>query len=227
MTDFKAAWTSEYANKGIPSSFKEDPSEAAIFFLDYLKSHHLPKGKLVDLGCGKGRNSLYFAKEGFEVTSLDFVEENIQTLKAVCEKQHLNLQPHCHDLTKPFPLPTNSFDYGMDIFCFKHLVEKKERQNYLQELQRILKPKAYYLISLASVEDGFYGPLLKDSPRAEEGIIKDPYAGVFSVLHTQETVQEEFAFGFDCVTAFEKWSRSFMHGKEYPRCVLTFILRKR
>lgn len=33
---------------------------------------HVPVGKALDLGCGEGRNMLYLAQNGFEVTGIEW-----------------------------------------------------------------------------------------------------------------------------------------------------------
>lgn len=35
--------------------------------------HRLPPGRALDLGCGAGRNSLYLARQGWEVTGIDMI----------------------------------------------------------------------------------------------------------------------------------------------------------
>lgn len=54
-------------------NFTYDPSTFAIFVKEYLDNLKplQKKLKLIDLGCGNGRDLLYFKSEGFDVTGLD------------------------------------------------------------------------------------------------------------------------------------------------------------
>lgn len=55
-----------------------DMSEQYRFFLKHLS----PGGKLLDLGCGSGRDSAYFASVGFAVTAVDGSEELCKRVRA-------------------------------------------------------------------------------------------------------------------------------------------------
>ena len=54
-----------------------DMSEQYRFFLKHLA----PGGKLLDLGCGSGRDSAYFASQGFAVTAVDGSEALCKRVK--------------------------------------------------------------------------------------------------------------------------------------------------
>lgn len=53
------------------STLNSDMSELYLQFEKYLK----PGCKILDLGCGSGRDSIYFINNGYEVISFDYSEE--------------------------------------------------------------------------------------------------------------------------------------------------------
>ncbi|MES2272654.1 MAG: class I SAM-dependent methyltransferase [Chlamydiota bacterium] len=218
MTSIQELWKREFLQKGIPSSYRETPSHSVVWFEEFLRQHAYPKGALLDVGCGRGRNAFFLKKNGFSVSGLDFVEENIQTIRASTP----DIDARCHDLSQPFPFKNEQFDYAIDVFCFNHLVEEKAQQNYLMELKRVLKKGGLYLLSLASVEDGFYGPLLQKSPQTLEKQIIDPYTKISAILYRREEIEKKFA-GFQLLEFSEKRNLDQMHGMRHVRCVLSFI----
>ena len=65
------------ADTFIAGTQNADMSEQYRFFL----KHITPGGKLLDLGCGSGRDSAYFSTLGFDVTAIDGSEELCKRVK--------------------------------------------------------------------------------------------------------------------------------------------------
>ncbi len=221
-----AAWSAEYKKQGIPSSFRKDPTRAVTEFIAWLEKEGVEGKSAADLGCGLGRNSFYLAAQGYTVTALDLLEENIEAVNDQASLQKLPIKAFAQDVSEPWPIAPNSLDIAIDIFCYKHITNKEAQKNYRKELHKALKPNGFYFISLASVNDGFYGPLLNYSPSPEENLIIDPCANIASYLYSIADLEAEFSDMFTVVQASEHTSHSPMHGKEYTRKVLNFIFKK-
>ncbi len=218
MNQFMELWVKEFEKKGIPSSFRESPSNSVLWFEEFLRTQNLKPGKLLDLGAGKGRNAIHLANNQFKVTCIDLIKENIQY---ITEK---NIDAKVHDVTTPLPFANEAFDYAIDVFCFKHLVDTSAIHNYIDELKRVLKKGGIYHLSLASIDDGYYGPLLKTSPSPVQRLIVDPETNIPSILYYKKHIEELFK-GFTLLEFFEKKNMGPMHGKLYVRCVLSFIFQ--
>jgi SAM-dependent methyltransferase len=224
----KSAWEEEYKKKGIPSSFRKDPTKPVIEFVSWLKEKNNLVGDIAaDIGCGLGRNSFYLASQGFKVTSIDLVEENVRVINTEAKKNHLPIRAYGLDASTTWPMILDSLDVVIDVFCYKHIVDKEKQSKYRYELSRTLKKEGFYFISLASKSDGFYGPLLKDAANQDENLIVDPYSKIPSFLYSTEELIEEFSDFFDVVEIREQTSLSPMHGKEYSRNVINAIFKKK
>ncbi|MBS3902815.1 MAG: class I SAM-dependent methyltransferase [Anaplasmataceae bacterium] len=159
-----AAWTAEYKNQGIPSSFRKDPTRIVTEFVSWIKKENAERKTSADLGCGLGRNSFYLATQGFAVTAIDLLQDNADAVNEQAKLLDLPVQAFAQDVSDLWPIAPNSLDIAIDIFCYKHLANKQAQKNYRGELWKALKPNGFYLISLASIHDGFYGPLLTHAP---------------------------------------------------------------
>ena len=89
--------------------------EASKLLLDYL--HLLPKGRVLDVAMGKGRNALYLAKHGFEVEGVDINETSVKECREVASKRRLKIKAQVVDLTG-YRISSNTYDV---ILCFNYL----------------------------------------------------------------------------------------------------------
>lgn len=227
IPDATEAWVNEYKRQGIPSSFRKDPTNALVEFISWLETQPSnEKQKAAELGCGLGRNSLYLARRGFSVTAIDLLQDNVDAVKREADRTNLPITTFAQDVSSKWPIMPNSLDIAIDIFCYKHITNKKSQKNYRKELWKAMKPNGFYFISLASINDGFYGPLLESSPCPVEKMVVDPYANIPSYLYSISDLSNEFSDMFSVIEASKKTSSSPMHGKTYTREVINIILQK-
>ena len=149
-------WYDEYVQKGIPSSFKEEPSGPLIELVSFLKNNICPNSLALDLGCGRGRNSNLLAQHKFDVHSIDFVPELVDDL---CHQSELlgltdRIHTYCRSLTEPWLFATQMFDVVIDTFCYKHQVNIEEKEIYRRELARVMKPAGYIYSHLLALMMG-------------------------------------------------------------------------
>ena len=90
---------------------------------------------LIDIGCGEGRNSVFFAQNGFNVTSVDISENGIEKAKSFAKLQGVKINA----------FTANMFDFRLEnkfdvIFCIGTLnyipenLRKEIIDNYIQSL---------------------------------------------------------------------------------------------
>jgi dihydroneopterin aldolase len=95
-----------------------DPSPSPFVIQQF---HRLPKGRALDVACGRGRHALYLASHGFEVEAIDRDPENLATLSAAVQERHLSQvtvkQVDLERLTEDRPeFPANTYD--AIVVCF-------------------------------------------------------------------------------------------------------------
>lgn len=143
-------------------------------------------GKTLDLGCGNGRNSLYLAANGYDVTAWDKNPMSIQNLLSVREAEGLeNLQASVKDLN------TLSFDGEYDFILstvVMMFLEASTISRLIDNMQRCTQPGGYNLIVAAMDTDDF--PCTVGFPFAfKTGELKNYYQG-WELLKYNEDVGE-------------------------------------
>ncbi|MBI4726263.1 class I SAM-dependent methyltransferase [candidate division TA06 bacterium] len=84
----------EKAYKSIESSTFGNPSLEI-----YEISNSLPKGaRILDAGCGDGRNALYLAEKGFSVDAFDISANGIEKLTLLAKQKDIKINAWVQDL---------------------------------------------------------------------------------------------------------------------------------
>jgi len=143
-------------------------------------------GKTLDLGCGNGRNSLYLAANGYDVTAWDKNAMSIKNLLSIRDSEGLeNLQAEVKDLN------ALSFDGEYDFILstvVMMFLEAKTIPGLIANMQRCTKPGGYNLIVAAMDTDDF--PCTVGFPFAfKTGELKNYYEG-WDLLKYNEDVGE-------------------------------------
>ncbi len=104
----------------------------------------LPIGaKVLDLGCGEGRNALFLAECGFDVTAVDISETGIRKLRALAEQRGLAIRSEVSDM-RNYSFP-HQFDLIMCHGCL-HLVERESWQDLICEFKTQTNAGGYNVI---------------------------------------------------------------------------------
>jgi tellurite methyltransferase len=151
----------EYDNYYQQPDYFGAPYPALVAFYGELPR----RGKLLDLGCGQGRDAIALARLGFEVTGLDHSAVGIEQLNAIARKENLPLEGLVGDI---FELSTvNSYDFILldSMFHFG----KRERSQEIQLLKKIFqdaKPGAWITVCIQDTGEkvSILNSVITDSP---------------------------------------------------------------
>ncbi|KIU34622.1 tellurite resistance methyltransferase TehB [Atlantibacter hermannii] len=135
---------------------------------------YLTPGRVLDLGCGNGRNSLYLAANGFDVTAWDKNPSSIANIQRIAQAEGLtSIQSDVRDLN------TLTFDGEYDFILstvVMMFLESATIPGLINNMQRCTKSGGYNLI-VAAMDTADY-PCTVGFPFAfREGELSDYYAG--------------------------------------------------
>lgn len=104
------------------------------------------QGRLLELGCGAGNLTIYFAQAGYNVTGIDIAPTAIDWAIKNAAKASVNVTFIQGDVLELAEIPDTSFDIALDGRCF-HCLIGNDRAQFLQTAHRILKHNGILVIN--------------------------------------------------------------------------------
>lgn len=110
------------------------------------------QGKVLDLGCGQGRHTIFCAEQGYEAYGIDYVERAIEEAKEKARKKHLtNAHFKVNDVLN-LDFPENYFDIIIDWSTLDH-IKYTDWPIYLKNILKVLKINGFLILSEFSAKD--------------------------------------------------------------------------
>ena len=97
---------------------QEEPDELVVSFVTLLKNKN-KKARVLDLGCGAGRNLIYTANQGFEAHGVEMSETGLNVTKERLRKRNLEAHILKGDMNL-LPYIDSCFDVVMCLFTIYH-----------------------------------------------------------------------------------------------------------
>lgn len=219
-----STWDDEYEDAdAIPSSHRSTASRAVRSLSPLLDHDRIET--VLDVGCGNGRNAVFFARKEHDVTAIDFSEAAIDLARQNVEQAGVNdrVSVRQEDVMEGLSCEDTSVDLVVDAYVSCHFLGEDERQRYWDELGRVLADGGAVLWIGMSVEDGYYSRLEDTDPR--ENIVVDPLNGVGKRLYSRAELEEGFVPGMVTETVNDLSFDDSVDGEEYRRRVLAAVFR--
>tara|TARA_B100000470_G_C19682224_1_gene342581 strand:- start:265 stop:852 length:588 start_codon:yes stop_codon:yes gene_type:complete len=136
--------------------FGLEPSTPAKKALKLFKNNKA--NKIVELGAGLGRDSIYFAKNSIHVEALDYSQSGIKNINQKIKQNNLSnlIKTKNFDVRKTLPFKNNSIEgvYSHMLYCMALTTSDLESLN--KEIHRILKPGGINIYTVRHTNDGDY-----------------------------------------------------------------------
>jgi SAM-dependent methyltransferase len=118
----------------------------------WFSDGRLTPGRVLELGCGHGRNAVYLAGLGCSVDAVDFSAQAIAQARKRAEQAGARVTFSCSSIFGA-GFPDASYDLVYDSGCFHHLPPHR-RQSYVDLVHRALKPGGSYGLTCFRPEGG-------------------------------------------------------------------------
>jgi SAM-dependent methyltransferase len=143
-------WDARYAQDGLVWS-----AEPNRFLAPEVRD--LPPGRALDVACGEGRNAIWLAEQGWEVTGVDFSSVAIEKATRLAEGRGVTGTWRVLDVVED-PLGTEEYDLAL---LFYLQLPAGERRRAVQSTLDALRPGGTILVvghDSSNIAQGWGGP---------------------------------------------------------------------
>lgn len=145
-----SSWDERYRSKEL--LWSKEPNR---FVAEALGS--LPAGRAVDVACGEGRNAIWLAASGWQVTAADFSAAALERGRLLAEEAGVSVDWRQADVRR-LDLPAGQFD--LVLFSYLHL-PRPEMVGLFQRAVSWLSPGGIVFVvahARSNIEKGYGGP---------------------------------------------------------------------
>lgn len=190
-----------------------------IYLLDQiLKGRFAKEMKILDAGCGEGRNCIYFLNEGYQIFGVDANPIAIQMARIYAN----TINPAYDTLrfqvatVQDMPFHKGAFDVVISSAVLHFAKSKAEWNAMMREMMRVLKPGGIFFLRMTTDQ----GNMVEKSPHLGDGVYLLPDGSERFLLTDRLTGQviEEFGLSY-----LEPPKSVLVHGQ---RSMGVFVWRK-
>jgi len=192
-------WNSKFSRKGFLYGTK--PNTFIASKIKLLRD----KSQVLCLGEGEGRNAIFFAKKGYEVTALDASDIGLGKLQQRATEENLNINTLCLDLNEW----DTSHKYDVIVASYLHM-HKEDRIALFKKIEEALNADGYFIGEFFSTKQINYS---SGGPRDED------------LLYTVDDFKKSFALCdkeiYEQVTILDEGK-----GHQGEACVIRVVIQK-
>ena len=203
----KSYWEQYYKKNPNPV----EPSTFARFTSGFLH----PGNSLIELGCGNGRDSVFFAQNNLNVTAIDQVESEMDYLN---HKYSLyNLDFKADDFTRL--TSDKSYDYVYSRFTL-HSINEEAEARVLKWIGSNLKDQGYFFLEVRSINDPMFQKGEKISDNENVTTHYRRYLNLEDTINKIEKCGLKIIYQLETNSKVQKVKDKTTEKREYPIAVL-------
>jgi SAM-dependent methyltransferase len=116
-----------------------------------------PRGRVLDLACGEGRNAIWLAARGWQVTAVDFSDVAIERGRRLAGQKGVELELICDDVTSYRPSPGA---FALVVVLYMQIPPPERRQALSRAYEALEAGGQLWMVGHArsNVTEGVGGP---------------------------------------------------------------------
>ncbi|MBI3030216.1 MAG: class I SAM-dependent methyltransferase [Candidatus Rokubacteria bacterium] len=114
---------------------------------EIVERHVKPGGRVLDIGCGAGREALGFSRAGFRVVAIDIAPRMIEAARANAQRERLGITFTVQSATE-LDEPPGSFDGAFWSGSYHHVPGRALRVETLGRIRRALTPEGVLILTV-------------------------------------------------------------------------------
>jgi ubiquinone/menaquinone biosynthesis C-methylase UbiE len=162
-------WSDMYSR---PNVFGTGPTKLAKMANDLIYDKSIQN--ILEIGCGQGRDSIFFSEKGYSIETFDISENAITFVNKTKKSFNLkNLNAIVHDVTEPFSYSNNFFDFVYSNLALQFF-DIDSLEKIFDNIYRVMKDEATILFSTKKKGDKYYdfGTKISEDAYEHKGIIR-------------------------------------------------------
>ena len=132
---------------------RETPPDILIHLVD---SQKIKPCKVIELGCGTGNSLMYLLTRGFDTTGIDISATAIDIAKKSASEKGIKCNFITADILGDLSWIHDTYDFVYDWQVLHHIYPE-DREKYIHNVDRLLKPGGQYLSVCFSEDSPQFG----------------------------------------------------------------------
>jgi SAM-dependent methyltransferase len=134
--------------------FGSGPTKLAKLAYSIIKDK--PIKKILEIGCGQGRDAIYFSQNRYDVEAFDISENAIKFVNNIKQILGLtNLNAFIHDVEKPLPYSPEYFDFVYSNLALQFF-DLNILDKVFQNVSKLMKKNSLFFFSTKKKGDKYY-----------------------------------------------------------------------
>ena len=101
--------------------------------------------KVLDIGCGEGKDAVYMAEKGYDVTAFDLTENGIRKTLALAGNRNVSINAYVDDINT-FEI-NGQFDIIYSTGTIQYLFDEN-KENFFAKIKKMIKPNGIVYLNV-------------------------------------------------------------------------------